>query len=558
MAAAEQNPLASVQPVVWPSVPKADPCESGLAPSESAPNVSPRRTKDDEARLHALAVAEARTWKLGAVEAGVGILEERRKQIDRSLRDSVQSVRKLERVEINRSVGARWLLDNSNLFRLCLQEVRESLASAGELPQIENASSQRLPRAFAAAEGYMLAAQYDFDGPKFSAFVNGAQEASSLVYAEIGLLRPFALLAILEQVEAVAIAIAAEAKSGVTAPTPANESPLKTLQALVASLRTIVDTDWREIFEAVSATGRILREDPAGAYEGMDAEGREAYCKIVAGLCARSNWSEEQIARKAIALAAGPHTASEARARERRSHVGFYLVNNGQKILKKAIGYRSTILERVRGIILRWPELFYFIGIEIATLVVLNQLMSIPAARLAGLFVVALILLPVVECAVSAVNLLATLVVRPQRLPRLDFSEGIPNDCATMVAVPMLLINEEQVERAARDLEIRFLGNRDANLHFALLTDMPDSPTRFDEHDCLTGLCSDLIRALNDKYAHEGKGTFFHFHRPRMFNEAEGVWMGWERKRGKILDFNQLLLGKGDRFGKSWRSFDTV
>ena len=151
MAAAEQNPLASLQPVPWTAVPKAE-----VHKSELTPGVLPRRAKDDEARLYALAVAEARKWKLGAVEAGVGILEERRKQIDRSLRNSVQSVRKLERVEINRSVGARWLLDNSNLFRLCLQEVRESLASAGELPQIENASSQRLPRAFAAAEGYML------------------------------------------------------------------------------------------------------------------------------------------------------------------------------------------------------------------------------------------------------------------------------------------------------------------------------------------------------------------------------------------------------------------
>ncbi|MGC1684451.1 MAG: glucoamylase family protein [Candidatus Acidiferrales bacterium] len=551
MAAAEQNPLASIQPVSWtpvPAAPTAEPHSSEQAPSDLAPSNSPRRAKDEEMRLHALAVTEARSWKLGAVEAGIGVLEERRLLIDRSLRNTVQSVKKLERAKINRSVGARWLLDNSNLFRLCLQEVRESLASAEELPQVENARSQRLPRAFAAAEGYMLAAKYDFDGRKFSAFINGAQEASSLVYAEIGLLRAFALLAILERVEAVALTIAAEAKSGANDAAPADESALKALQALVLSLRTIVDTDWREIFEAVSATGRILREDPAGAYEGMDADGREAYCKIVACLSARSKWNEEQIARKAVALASNPGGVSETRARERRSHVGYYLVSDGLKTLKKTIGYRPTIAERVQGVILRWPELFYFLGIEIVTLALMNQLMSIPAARLAGLFVVALILLPVIECAVSAVNLLATLVVRPQRLPRLDFSEGIPNGCATMVAVPMLLINEEQVERAARDLEIRFLGNRDANLHFALLTDLPDSPTRFDEHDCLTGLCSDLIRALNDKYAHEGKGTFFHFHRPRTFNAAEGVWMGWERKRGKILDFNQLLLEKGDNF----------
>ncbi|MFZ0967498.1 MAG: glucoamylase family protein [Candidatus Acidiferrales bacterium] len=557
MAAAEQNPLASLQTARWPSLPEGDPRETQL-PGELTPCNAERsaqgerspseRSQSENARLFALAVCEAKTWKLGAVLGGAAGLEERRKLIERSLRSAVQSVKKLEQIEASRRVGAKWLLDNSNLFRLCLQEVREALGSAKELPQIENARSQRLPRAFAAAESFMLAADFDFDGLKFSTFVNGIQEESSLVYAEIGLLRPFAQLAVLERVAKLAGKISADANSEAAGATPPDERPIKSLQVLVATLRCIMDTDWREIFEAVSATGRILSEDPAGAYEGMDAEGRESYCRIVAEFSAKSNWSEAQIARKVVALAVAPHAVSEARARERRSHVGYYLANDGQKILKKAIGARSTIIERVRGIILRWPELFYFIAIEAVTLGVMNQLLSISAARLAGLLVLPLFLLPVLECAVSAVNLLATLVVRPQRLPRLDFSEGIPNDCATIVAVPMLLINEEQVERAARDLEIRFLGNRDANLHFALLTDLPDSNTRFDDHDVLTGLCSELIRALNDKYAHEGRGSFFHFHRPRMFNQAEGVWMGWERKRGKILDFNQLLLGKRDRF----------
>ncbi len=543
MAAADQYPLGIRQPVRSLAEPIAE-----VHKTEVTRQKPVLRSQSGEERLCAFAVREARAWKPVAATGNAAALEERRKQIDLSLRSSVQAVRKLARTEIGRRVDARWLLDNSNLFRLCLQEVRESLASARDLPQIEDARAERLPRAFAAAESFMRAAQFEFDGAIFAAFVNGIQEKSSLMFAEIGLLRPFSQLAVLERVSKLAEGIAAVAKSDAAPASPAAEKPGKSLQTLVATLRCIVDTDWREIFEAVSSTGRILSEDPANAYGRMDAEGREAYCKIVAGFSARSSWSEEQIARKAIALASAPHGAAEARARERRSHVGFYLVSNGLMTLKKAIGYHFTILERIQGITLRWPELFYFIAIEVVTLALMNQILAFSAARLAGLLVLTLFLLPVVECAVSAVNLLATLVVRPQRLPRLDFSKGISNDCATMVAVPMLLINAEQVERAARDLEIRFLGNRDANLHFALLTDLPDSPTRFDEHDVLTGLCSDLIRTLNDKYAHEGRGSFFHFHRPRMFNPAEGVWMGWERKRGKILDFNQLLLDKGDRF----------
>ena len=145
-------------------------------------------------------------------------------------------------------------------------------------------------------------------------------------------------------------------------------------------------------------------------------------------------------------------------------------------------------------------------------------------------------------------NYLITSLLPPEILPKLDFSEAIPNDCITMVAVPSLLLNEKQVRGLVEDLEVRFLGNHDSNVHFALLTDLPDSREPASEDSPLIDLCADLIRELNERYAGQDMGSFFLFHRHRVYNPRERAWMGWERKRGKLLEFNKLLRGKSDSF----------
>src|ERR1039458_10180046 len=117
-----------------------------------------------------------------------------------------------------------------------------------------------------------------------------------------------------------------------------------------------------------------------------------------------------------------------------------------------------------------------------------------------------------------------------------------------MVVVPTLLINEKQVRQTVRDLEVRYVGNMSPNVHFALLTDLPDSAEQPHEDDPLVDLCGKLTRERNEKYAGKGAGTFAMFHRHRVYNRREGVWIGWERKRGKLLDFNKLILGEHDGF----------
>ena len=158
------------------------------------------------------------------------------------------------------------------------------------------------------------------------------------------------------------------------------------------------------------------------------------------------------------------------------------------------------------------------------------------------------LVLPCSQAAVQITNYFMISLLRPQILPKLDLSEGVPDDCITLVAVPSLLLDEVQVRRLVDDLEVRFLGNHDRNLHFALLTDLPDSRSEPREADPVVDLCSELIDGLNEKYAEQGMGSFLLFHRHRVYNPREKVWMGWERKRGKLMDLNRLLRNQYDSF----------
>ena len=119
---------------------------------------------------------------------------------------------------------------------------------------------------------------------------------------------------------------------------------------------------------------------------------------------------------------------------------------------------------------------------------------------LGRILAIIVLLLPASQSAVEVMNYLTTALLRPRILPKLDFCEGIPDDCVTMVVVPTLLLNEKQVHRLVEDLEIRYLGNASRNLHFALLTDMPDSAETPKEDDPLVEFVGGLIRELNEKY----------------------------------------------------------
>ena len=440
---------------------------------------------------------------------------------------------------------ARLISDNLTLIRATLVQSREGIRAARRLPSVRSAESDSLvPRASALATAYLGHTSYVFEGDHFAAFLAAVEDKVSLEMSELWSLKSFLGLALLSQV--------ADASSRLLRMNPivAVRANGNGLLVLIESLQQLSGLEWKEFFEQTAAVERILRGDPEAAYESMDFQSREEYRAMVRELAERSDSNEQDVARAAIDLA---HTAQRAghaseRVKQRRAHVGYYLIGAGQAALQKAIGYHAPLCRRVQKAVLKWSDFFYLIGIELFTLAAIALLVSFSHVKALSILAVALLVLPAVECAVTTMNLLVTRLFSPKRLPRLDFSKGIPDDCVTVVAVPTLLTSEAQVRSAVHGLEIRFLANRDVNLHFALLTDPPDSSSEFDDKDWLAGLCSRLIDQLNQKYASQGRGSFFHFHRHRSFNSSEGLWMGWERKRGKLLDFNRWLLHQGDQF----------
>ena len=232
----------------------------------------------------------------------------------------------------------------------------------------------------------------------------------------------------------------------------------------------------------------------------------------------------------------------------RRSHVGFFLVDRGLSLLEQEAEVRRPWRSRLRRLILNNPATFYLGGIEVLTLSVTFALLLQTDTLLPISAIVLLMIIPGTQFAVEFINNLMTSMVAPRALPKLDFSKGIPADCATMVAVPTLLLNDAQIHDLVLDLEIRYLANRNRNLYFALVTDSPDSDQPVDERDALVDRCRTLVEALNRRHSTGGQSPFLLLHRHRVYNESEGRWMGWERKRGKLLDLNALLRDGFDAF----------
>jgi cyclic beta-1,2-glucan synthetase len=314
----------------------------------------------------------------------------------------------------------------------------------------------------------------------------------------------------------------------------------------IASLRFLSAMDWKEFVEDLSLVEEILRSDPAGVYRRMDFSTRDRYRHAVEFLARHSSFSEVEVAQSAIQLAA--ENARRNGAENRTSHVGFYLVDKGHAALGRSVEVRwpwGTIIERT---IRCHPLAFYGGGlVGLTLLATFGFALSAGTLHATGgplVFFTVVFLLCASQLAVAAMNWLSTLLVKPRLLPRLDYSSGIAPECRTMVVVPTMFTDRAGVDRLIETLEIHHLANRDQHLHFALLTDFRDAAEEVmpDDEDLLERARAG-IRTLNRRYSSERSGLFFLFHRPRRWNPGEGRWMGYERKRGKLMEFNALLRG---------------
>ncbi|HVI38803.1 MAG TPA: hypothetical protein VM684_21380, partial [Gaiellales bacterium] len=247
------------------------------------------------------------------------------------------------------------------------------------------------------------------------------------------------------------------------------------------------------------------------------------------------------VAREAVALSAG---AGEGRA----AHVGFFLVDEGLPTLERATRYRPPASARLLRWATRHPNVVFGGGVLLGTGLALAAVLWLGglAAVLAWPLVILFALLPANDIAVNTVNQLLTAILPPRVLPKLDLAQGVPDELRTAVVVPTLFAGVEAVVEALEHLEVQYLANREAHLQFAILSDFTDAATETLPGDAaIVAAAIAGIETLNARYGDDGAGPFALFHRPRRWNPGEGVWMGWERKRGKLEEFNGFLTHGG-------------
>jgi cellobiose phosphorylase len=315
----------------------------------------------------------------------------------------------------------------------------------------------------------------------------------------------------------------------------------------IGSLRFIGVMDWKNFVESLSAVEQTLREDPAGMHAHQDFATRDRYRHVIEDVARAGSCNEPAVARAAILLA---QTAAERQgAHDRSAHVGYYLIDQGRQSLEQAVGCRKTLKSRVSRAGRNARVALYLGPILLLTLVSTAIVLSVFGGLDAGdwryWFFSISGAIGTSALAVPLVNLLVTLVLPPRTLPRMDFSQGIPDIHRTMVIVPTLLSGSQDIDNLLEDLEIRYLGNRDSNLFFALLTDFRDAPEETQPDDAaLIARARSAVQALNEAYRDDRPCIFYLFHRPRVWNPLERVWMGYERKRGKLEQFNAVLRGE--------------
>jgi cyclic beta-1,2-glucan synthetase len=437
----------------------------------------------------------------------------------------------------------RWLRDNGSLIYAQMVNLATEGKSLLKLPHVRDKNDEISPRSLVLPEFFLELVDYQFNEQAFTSFCQGFQEKTTLDLRELWALVPGLKLALLEQ-------IAARGRRAVQDPKGSGQG----VGVCIRSLREVTQIQWKGVLEPLILFDQILRQDPVGAYPNMDFDSRDLYRDKLARIARRSDCSEMEVAREVLALAQRAHAKAyrDLRIARREAHVGYYLVGEGRPLLSQRVGSKHDFFQNLRARLRQHPDEFFLSGIALLTFAVITGILlwltppsSSPELMLLSMLI---LLLPSSQSAVQLMNALVTVLLPAQILPKLDFSEGIPDDCVTLVAVPTLLLNEKQVRGLVEDLEVRFLGNHDPNIHFALLSDLADSDQPASEESPLIDLCASLIRELNDKYAGRGMGSFFLLHRHRIYNPREKGWMGWERKRGKLMDLNKLLRGQYDSF----------
>ena len=315
------------------------------------------------------------------------------------------------------------------------------------------------------------------------------------------------------------------------------ESLERNISEYITAIRVIEGINWRRFFEETSVVESILENDPAEVYKSMDFDSKDYYRHKLEEIAKVINSSEVRVAMNVLSLA---QESKHSKEEEYKWHVGYYIIEHGSRFLN---GYYHDVTEVIsQGT---------YIGINIVFTVFLSLFFLIIGSftgvrytlnQFIGAFL--LLVIPISEIVLGIINYIVGRTVKVRKVPKIDFKFGIPEKYKTIVVIPAIVNSADKVKELMKKLEVYHCGNDDKNVYFALLSDFEDYEDEYNDNDNKIIECGiKCAEELNKKYKNN---KFYFFSRKRTYNEKMGVYMGKERKRGKLLEFMSLLRGYSD------------
>jgi len=486
------------------------------------------------------------------------ILLERLTTISKTLQEAYDQFQISTNSKVVLSPAAEWMLDNYYLLQQTINQIRHDLPIQyyNQLPKAADENVYGLPRVFILVAQVFSHCNHYFDLECLKRSLKHYQQQAPLTMGELWCLPTMLRYILLERL-ASSVAII----TGIDIPdwfkiTRQDEEEANALVANgIPALRQIDTTDWKAVFEELSIVEQILQGDPAGDYPHMDFATRDRYRREIEKLAFRSKKSEVFVASETIELARqvdescreGSRVLSLS-CRAPQNHVGYYLFSDGINRLKQQLGISPKVNEIIKGWLLKNKTGIFIGSINLLSVLLLGLMLAyafFSGGNPIQFFMVFLVgIIPAMTISVNLINIVVTNIVPPDVLHKMDYSTGIPAQYKTFVVIPSIVIHDSDATGLLSQIELHFLSNEDENIRFGLLTDFADAPNQhMDNDDQLLALLTSGIQQLNEKYRKASNDQpFFLFHRERRWNESEQCWMAWERKRGKLVELNKIIL----------------
>lgn len=444
--------------------------------------------------------------------------------------------------------AAEWLLDNDYQVHRAIRQIAEDLAPGfyARLPRLVGDSARAFPRIFALAHDLLRVTRLQISKASAVRYTRAYQQRQPLTIAELWALPTMLRIACLEiLVSALSPFLDDRLKPPFAltawATDPYSLDDTERVARSIANLGLIASISWEEYFDETSLVEERLREDPTGYYPRMDFETRDRYRRAAEELSRHGTADETDVAVEAVDLARAAPKGDVSH------HVGYWLVGDGRSALEIRVGTRLPFMHRLRRFVLTHPGAIYAAALSLcavgALILPIAYLVAIdegPAGWAASIVAASI---PASILAVTTVHWAITRTLPPRILPKLDCSNGLPKDCAIVVAIPVVIADASEVPDLVEQIETHWLANSDPMLGIALLADLADAAekVRPGDEEIIQALKA-KIGALNRRHRRKKGGPFHLLMRPRLYNPAEDIWMAWERKRGKLEQFNRMLI----------------